>query len=48
MDTQGMKTLHKVIKRVLRYEIGVFLKNSGFSMGLFHTFLGMKKIAVFS
>ena len=31
MDTQGMKTLHKVIKRVLRYEIGVFLKNSDFS-----------------
>jgi hypothetical protein len=26
-----MKALHKVIKRVLRYEIGVFLKNSGFS-----------------
>ena len=26
-----MKALHKVIKRVLRYEIGVFLKNSDFS-----------------
>jgi hypothetical protein len=25
-----MKSLHKVIKRVLRYEIGVFLKNSDF------------------
>ena len=26
-----MNKIHKVIKRVLRYEIGVFLKNSGFS-----------------
>ena len=26
-----MKSLHKVIKRVLRYEIGIFLKNSNFS-----------------
>jgi hypothetical protein len=25
-----MKSSHKVIKRVLRYEIGVFLKNSDF------------------
>ena len=31
MDTQGMNKIHKVIKRVLRYEIGVFLKNSDFS-----------------
>ena len=26
-----MKSLHKIIKRVLRYEIGVFLKNSDLS-----------------
>ena len=31
MDTQGMNKIHKVIKRVLRYEIEVFLKNSDFS-----------------
>ena len=28
---KGMKLLHKVIKRVLRYEIGVSLENNGFS-----------------
>ena len=31
MHTQGMNKVHKVIKRVLRYEIEVFLKNSDFS-----------------
>ena len=31
IETQGMKQTQKVIKCVLRYEIGVFLKNSDFA-----------------
>jgi len=49
--SQGIQLTHKGMKCFFRYETRVFLKNSGFSshtfMGLFHTFLGMKKIAVF-
>ena len=47
-DAQGMKSLHKVIKCVFRYEIGVSLKNSGFSYLYGSILLGYEKNRCFS